>query len=114
MNIERNRFLTEAMNECWHEFLQVPKPFDEGTKESDICAKCGEEKPVAYNNFSTPDGFFKLWSWAQKQEWWADVVRWDFFIDEEGITNGANFIQEAMIDPDRFADAVYQFLKEKI
>lgn len=84
----RDKFLTEAMGGRWCG----------GIDGCDI-------------DFSTWEDFGELWEWAQEQEWWADVVRWDFYTDEEGITHGANFIQEGLIHPNHFADAIYEYLK---
>ena len=96
MNTERDKFLTEAMEECWHEFIvdNSSIEWDERTTfdEADaICSKCNEHcktwredrtgyailgdkhlvwqfPSYVYNNFSTPDGFFKLWDWVSNQE----------------------------------------------
>lgn len=78
MNTERDKHLTEAMGECWYQSNQT------------------------YNtNFSTWEGFGKLWEWSQKQEWWEDYIN--------------NFENHSLINvnPDRFADTVYTYLKEK-
>ena len=99
---DRDKFLTEAMGECWHE--QHIK------NDKHIWCICGEEftrgcdlrEHIAWRveNFSTWEGFGKLWEWAPKQEWWQDWF-------------GNNYIRIwYFIDPDRFADAVYEFLKE--
>jgi hypothetical protein len=97
MNIKRDKFLTEAMGECWH----VGAP--------NFCVKCKDafEFGTFQNNFSTPDGFFKLWKWAQEQEWWENFRMLTF--------TGATWIghEDRFINPDRFADAVYAFLKEQ-
>ena len=62
-------------------------------------------------DFSTWEGFGKLWEWAKKQEWWLKFG--------EGLSNkqlcseisrGLQ-IDESIINPDRFADALYDFLK---
>lgn len=62
MNTERDKFLTKAMGECWHEC-------DWGQT---ICKHCGRTNDPRYfdfdqenRTFSTPDGFFKLWNWAR-------------------------------------------------
>ena len=64
-----------------------------------------------YNDFSTWQGFGKLWEWAIKQEWWqsfGDTVVYADHVDfDVTICNLEHFIH-----PDRFADAVYAFLKE--
>jgi len=105
MYTERNKVLAEAMGECWHSF--------EGSITGRECIKCGAEfwaneieTANKKHNFSTPDGFFKLWEWSQKQEWW---VHWGTKNGDYGIP----LIQELFINPDRFANAVYVYLKEQ-
>lgn len=94
MNTKRDKFLTEAMEE---EFSQYTH---EIYKE---------------NNLSTWEGFGKLWEWAQKQEWWKEFCfspigdGYHCYIVSKGLDKFA--IGCAYIHPDRFADAVYQFLK---
>lgn len=113
---ERDKYLTEAIGECWHEH-------DFGTCPSK-CPKCGitnrhvdmgeDFHDIIYQgaNFSTPDGFFKLWEWVQKQNEWANEFIYIFFEDswKSGLTN-SQFIYH-QINPDRFADAVCAYLKE--
>lgn len=99
MNTERDKRLTEAMGECWHEKKPVLVP---------QCIKCFKTDYVQ-NDFSTPDGFFKLWNWAQGQEWWRKFQHY-----HEGFTvNVDYFFHEDIINPDRFADAVDKFLQER-
>ena len=54
-------------------------------------------------NFSTWQGFGQAWEWAQKQGWWEDF--WIYSNDDNGIID--------FIHPDRFADALYEFLKDR-
>ena len=93
MNIERDKFLTEAMGECWHE-RRFPNQCSCGKKLHSGAIITGN------NDFSTWDCFGKLWNWSHKQEWWA-LFR-------------INYVEviDSYIHPDRFADAVYEFLKE--
>jgi hypothetical protein len=58
-------------------------------------------------DFSTWTNFGKLWEWAQGQEWWSWFVHEYIFDSMEG------FQDLSLIHPDRFADALYQFLKER-
>lgn len=118
MKNERDKFLTEAMGECWHEWEgpQYYKQVDDSPRY--VCQLCGIGS--AYNtrqtDFSTWTGFGKLWEWAQGQEWWGmfgDKV----IYDESDITHEKHqqWISdlEWFIRPDRFADAIYIFLKER-
>lgn len=97
MNKERNKFLTEAMG--------IDECDNCGTMPPDYCG-CnivGIGSGCGPHNFSTWTGFGKLWEWAQKQEWFQSFYE---AIGEWEIIN--NYIH-----PDRFADAIYQFLKER-
>jgi hypothetical protein len=98
---ERDKYLTEAMGECWHES-------DWGQT---ICKHCRRTNDPRYfdfdeqnKTFSSWSGFGKLWNWSQKQEWWMEFKNW--YICRNKVTF------EYLIHPDRFADAVYEFLKE--
>jgi hypothetical protein len=54
--------------------------------------------------------FFLLWEWAQEQEWWGEFmdVCWT---DGEFAGTETSFLSH-YINPDRFANAVYEFLKD--
>jgi len=57
-------------------------------------------------DFSTPDGFFKLWDWAQKQEWF------ELFRNTEMMS--MHLIKGfSWVNPDKFADTVYEFLRKE-
>ncbi len=111
MNTERDKFLTEAMGDCWHEakYLYQATPYDTPDYEC-RCGKRCSEKSFKNNNFSTWEGFGKLWEWAQKQEWWIYLG----FIGNytEQFTASEFTHKDCIINPDRFADAVYNYLKE--
>jgi len=117
MNEQRDKFLTEVMGGCWHKFELVPKNFDDGLRESDECCLCGEEKPVGKPlDFSKWTGFGKLWEWATRQDWWRDFCYklWDDRV-AYGVTNSCrlickNSVHNDIINPERFADAIYEFL----
>ena len=49
-------------------------------------------------DFSTWEGFGKLWEWAIEQEWW-----YEFWIEQEWSKPNLK----------NFANAIYKFLKEK-
>ena len=60
-------------------------------------------------NFSTSEGFFKLWNYIKEKDWFDDFLiknGW-FRLDEKG-----NFIMvhTHWVNPDKVADAVYKFL----
>lgn len=112
----RDKFLTEAMGECWHE------PYPE---TGYTCKKCDES---GYLNrlhceelrldLSTWQGFGKLWEWAQQQEWWDKFLfeqESSYLSDSLGYpeTYAMRWMGENLVNPDRFADAVYEYLKER-
>ena len=76
-NIQRDKFLTEAMGECWH----VTKQRKDHQFED--CIKCGKGGLFVNNtnDFSTWEGFGKLYNWVMEQEWlsdWQDKSDSDF------------------------------------
>lgn len=110
--MERDKFLTQAMGECWFEADEYPAP-------PYRCRNCGLDRLSHYNQealFSTWAGFGKLWEWAQQQEWWGDFVAQ---LDILGIGCFKPDMKQTMLDcfrfvsPDRFANAVYEYLKQK-
>lgn len=97
MSVERDKFLTKAMGECWHDYSYPNN-----------CVKCNKQiQDLYFIDFSTWSGFGKLWEWAQKQEWWKPFVYKVNSIDD------VYHISNSIIDPDRFADTIYSYLKEK-
>jgi hypothetical protein len=98
---ERDKCLTEAMGECWHTIKHHCSCCD------DWCSVCGIDAPEQ-NDFSTWEGFGKLWEWAQKQEWYYNFLKTVCPYK----TDYPSVIHEDYIQPDRFANAVYEFLKE--
>lgn len=54
--------------------------------------------------FSLWHYFGELWEWAKGQEWWED-----FIIKK---THANAIFLERIINPDNFADAIYEFLQE--
>lgn len=106
MSQERNKFLTEAMgggnvyiNKHGEIYAWLPEKDDD---KRDI--------RVRWPDFSTWPGFGKLWELAQAQEWWSD-----FLVSmgaEQPFGSVRNIVTDT-IHPDRFADAVYEFLQER-
>lgn len=113
MNPERDKFLCEVvLGECWHEMEHGYHP----TLPRYECIHCHERISVIFHNpdFSTPAGFFKLWTKCKEKEWWYDFKNKYFYtstvIQKLKITWLEFYINE---DRDRFADAVYEFMKER-
>ena len=101
----RDQYLTEkVLGECWHEFLG---PIKHSCKNHLFCG-CHDPR-TPNNNFSSAEGFFKLWNFCKKQEWWWAFIDSFYFID---ATNGDKAIIHH-IHPDRFADAVYNFHRKE-
>lgn len=101
MNKERDKFLTESMGECWHEWKRSC-----GCCPG-YCKKCSADESLVENNdFSEWEDFGKLFLWAKQQDWW-DTLFWQR--DSKEILH--TYDVENLIHPDHFADAVYAFLK---
>lgn len=107
--IERDNFLTVvAMGECYHKnSFWCNSITEEITYKCRLCNK-SSTKTFINNDFSTWKGFGKLWEWAQEQKWWAD------FVSEKMQTKVELQLNTySIINPDVFADAVYEFMKER-
>lgn len=100
--IERDRFLTEAMG---HKF-KTP-----GHGTCCTCSACGYD----YDNcicidYSEWHGFGILWEWSSKQEWFGTFSKFHTIASDKD--NMA--IDQVYIDPERFADAIYEFLNKEV
>ena len=101
------------MNLFWHDFH-----YTDGGWYCSTCDVDGAEDDYtqAYHvniNFSEWPGFGKLWEWAEKQLWWNDFWWRESTAEINGLSLG--FIAMKLVSsvqPDRFADAVYNYLKE--
>ena len=102
---EQNKYLTEAMGDCWHDW-------DGKTSWSvkDMC-RCGAHPACHLKppNFSTWEGFGKLWAWARKQDWWDVSFIYDMIEDD----SQKGMVYEELINPENFARAVVDFLQKK-
>jgi len=113
MNEKRDKLIVETLGGCWHECGKPPYC---------ACPKCGETNtdlqgyyidPASLNiDLSTPNGFFWVWNRAKQKEWWGEfVIKWmgtNICICGEDYHL---FIDELFINPDRFADALAEFLE---
>ncbi len=115
MNIDRDKYLTEAMGLCWHE---------ENKQRKDVLrCVCSNQNHYNYTlerhieksnpNFSTWSAFGTLWEFAIKQEWWMEfwVKEGQFY--KNSVAKAPVVIWNELINPDKFADALYKFLKER-
>jgi hypothetical protein len=66
MNEERDRFLTEAMGTCWHDF-DPDAHINTYSLEAYVCKKC-KGFILGNNDFSVEEDFLRLLNWAQGQE----------------------------------------------
>jgi hypothetical protein len=103
---EINKYLAEAMGECWHEFEIRKLP--DSSFHGRVCCHCGDYQTLAIPmlDFSTWEGFGKLWEFAIKQEWWNDFINsiggWTIWVEPEKI-----------IHPETFAKSIAQYLQER-
>ena len=66
MNLERDRFLTEAMGRCWHEYDR-DKPMMTYSLIGYVCTKCGNFI-LGNNDFTDTEDFQQIWAWASMQD----------------------------------------------
>jgi hypothetical protein len=120
MNEERDKFLTRAMNQIWHDSLDcqdAPSPdciFSECV-DGLYCYQSNSD-----HNFSSWQGFGKLWEWVVSkttdgEEYEEFIERLWFNLQSTTLSLGCDVkvIPRKFIHPDRFADAVYEFLSGK-
>lgn len=107
---ERDKFLTEAMGLCYHSNWK-------SQMAGSFCLDCLYESNSPCNGrivFYTWAGFGKLWEWAQKQDWWSEFNSGRLLCYMDEPEDSKMIININLIDPDRFADALYEYLKERI
>lgn len=101
MNVERDKFLTEAMDECYHEYSPDYLKMYNTYK----CKKCKREFLNNYQYpFSTWEGFGKLWEWC--------LAKGILFGINSVMNRLDHQVKKEFINPDNFANAVYEYLKE--
>lgn len=89
-NLERDKFLTERVHLAW---------FDGNLSLDEI--------PVV--DFSTWEGFGKLWEWVKKQTWFCNFY-WHYFITDDG--RAVHLVHTAKLNPDSLASVLYEYIKE--
>ncbi|MGD0229592.1 MAG: hypothetical protein ABSC19_04430 [Syntrophorhabdales bacterium] len=102
MNEERDRFITESMGWCWHEY-DLDKPVNTYSLEAYICDKC-KGFILGNNDFSEEEDFGRLWNRAKGKTFLKEFL--------------SRFREESFHDRDhgrawrdRFADELYGLLK---
>lgn len=67
-----------------------------------------DQKARTMNGFSNWLEFGLLWEWCVKQKWWSSLV----------TKNHSVYVPDSIpvmyVNPDKFADIIYEFLKRKI
>jgi len=121
----RDQFLTEMMGECWHETYWCAENYDSYKipveNRNLSCKKC-DVKVCDHPNFSTTEGFFKLWNFCKEQEWWEEFVDNYVIIEDsmEKIPEGYKGTEwwhrmlNWIINPDTFANAIACFKGWKV
>jgi len=104
MNKERDKFLTEIIGDCWHEFPKRTYPLVTIIEpQSEICLNCQKSIYITHNiNFNKWEGFGKLWEWAIEQDWWPKL--WRSYLSKSTYKSD-------IINPNNFADFIYNYLK---
>ena len=110
MNKEISKYLTEVMGECWHTFKCIDFEYE---------CQCGltasspnsPNSPLVQNSdFSTWEGFGKLWGWSIQQSWWPDFSR---CLDTPTVEcNDVTHIDFRVINPETFTSSIYDFLNK--
>ena len=90
----RDKFLTEAMGECWHET-------DWGQT---ICKHCRRTNDPRYFDFDTQNSTFSTW------EGFGKLVG---YMNEHHLPWMVSNMTLALLDPDKFATQVYNYLTSK-
>ena len=99
---ERDKYLTEAMGEHWHNFKDMSVFGD-----VDICCTDCDTFSTKNKTFSTWDGFGKLYEWSVEQDWWHEFLfEWSGEIISFSIPH-------KLVYPDAFANVIYEFLRDK-
>ncbi len=102
MDDERNRFLTELMGQCWHDY-DIDKPINTYSLEAFICKKC-KGFILGNNDFSQEEDFMRLYNWAKDQEKLKKITE-EY---NEGDFHGP---ERGRLYRERFANSIYDFFK---
>lgn len=107
-NEEISKYLTEKMGLCWHDWKSMSPKYDGSSQ----CKKCGVMECMTISpqysniNFFSPEGFFILKDWAIKQDWFKNL---DCIWTDIGVPSAMDI---NYINPEAFAVAIYNYLKE--
>ena len=123
--MERDQWLTtHILCECWHEWDHKNLPMqwfimghDYPPRPEYVCNNCGQivydqdkDKPKKLGkrvDFSTWTGFGLLWEESNKRGWWSQFIKEWWFCRFPGMDDLITHIE-----PNAYADALYQFGQE--
>ncbi|OPY00404.1 MAG: hypothetical protein A4E60_02321 [Syntrophorhabdus sp. PtaB.Bin047] len=103
MNEERDRFLTEAMGLCWHDY-DPDKPLNTYSLEAYICTKC-KGFILGNNDFSQEEDFSRLLKWVRGQERLQELLA---SFDEASFAGTG----KGQASREEFADRLFLILKD--
>ncbi|HVN22412.1 MAG TPA: hypothetical protein VMT71_00470 [Syntrophorhabdales bacterium] len=103
MNEQRDKYLTEAMGACWHQYNEE-KPLMTYSLIAYVCEKC-KAFILGNNDFSNDEDFPKLWNWAKRQPVLSSLVAACEGTDGTGPSDAAA--------RETFADQVCALIKPK-
>ncbi len=104
MNQERDRFITEQMGWCWHDY-DPDKPLNTYSLEAYICTKC-KGFILGNNDFSQEEDFLRLWKRAKEKE---DLQEFVAAFNEQDFTDR----NKGLMCREKFADELYARLKAR-
>lgn len=99
MTTERNKFLAEAIGGFWHKSVYT------GAGNKCTCGKWWSECMKLHPDFSTWEGFGKLYEWVELQEWHYDFL--------SSLESEQHTFNHKWLNPNKFANAVYEYLNEE-
>lgn len=118
--MERNKFLTKVMDKCWHEAKYSYRDYFGIDYECECGLRWSEEDEVPNLDFSTWEGFGKLLEFVisktkddDNYEEWAEQFLFTLQVTVLSIGYKIPIIPIKYINPDKFADTLYKFLKER-
>ena len=103
-NEEINRyFCEEVFKKCWHELSNK--------NYSNVCIKCKRIVCELYPDYFSKEGFWDIWEWAIKQDWFHDFVHENVMLSTLTVSSVNDLIES--IDYKTLAREVYNFLELK-
>ena len=114
MNTDRDKRIAEALGLCWHLWG------DGGEPNVWRCDYCGEyatkihaSGPLPQYSFSTFDGMGLILQKGPDREWWESFLTYLHYHGSFAIAHTPFLHIDLLQDPDRLANELYTFLKER-